>query len=154
MPKGNTPHLLGEPVALLIYKDFARFDAAKRRIQFDDSIVRYGAVTGPKPPPNYGAARYVRIQGATPDAADEYSPIKDTIIFAGFKGEQPQWPAPAPTGNPMARGMAAAARIERDFAAAGDDALVLRRSYTSQSIDASAMEADNGNAWYDPATRT
>jgi CO/xanthine dehydrogenase Mo-binding subunit len=30
----------------------------------------------------------------------------------------------------------------------------LKRSYFSQSIDASAMEADNGNAWYDPATNT
>jgi CO/xanthine dehydrogenase Mo-binding subunit len=153
VPKGKTPHLLGEPVALLIYKDFDRFDAAKRRIQFDEAVVRYGAVTAPNPPPHYGAARYVRIQGATPDAPDEYSPIKDTIIFAGFKDDQPQWPAQSPIGDPMARGMAAAARIEKDFAAAGDDALVLRRSYTSQSIDASAMEADNGNVWYDPATQ-
>ena len=153
VPKGKTPHLLGEPVALLIYRDFDRFYAAKGRIQFDEAVVRYGAVTAPNPPPNYGAARYVRIEGTTPDAPDEYSPIKDTIIFAGFKGTQPQWPAPSPTGDPMARGMAAAARIEKDFAAAGDDVLVLRRSYTSQSIDASAMEADNGNVWYDPATQ-
>jgi CO/xanthine dehydrogenase Mo-binding subunit len=49
--------------------------------------------------------------------------------------------------------MAAAAQIEKDIAAAGEDALVLRRSYFSQSTDASAMEADNGNVWYDPATQ-
>ena len=108
VPKGKTPHLLGEPVALLIYKDFDRFDAAKRRIQFDEGVVRYGAETGPNPPPNYGAARYVRIEGATPDAPDENSPIRDSIIFAGFKGDQPQWPQPSRTGDPMARGMAAA----------------------------------------------
>jgi CO/xanthine dehydrogenase Mo-binding subunit len=153
VPKGKTPHLLGEPVALLIYKDFDRYDAAKRRIQFDESVVRHGATTGPSPPPNYGAARYVRIEGATPDAPDESSPIGDSIIFAGFKEEQPQWPQASRTGDPMARGMAAAARIAEDFAQAGDDALVLRRSYTSQSIDASAMETDNGNVWYDPAAQ-
>ena len=154
VPKGKIPHLLGEPVALLIYKDFDRFDAAKRRIQFDEAVVRYGAVTGPNPPPNYGAARYVRIEGATPDAPDENSPIRDSIIFAGFKEAQPQWPAPSRTGDPMSRGMAAAERIEKEFAAGGDDALLLRRSYTSQSIDASPMETENGNVWYDAKTQT
>ena len=52
----------------------------------------------------------------------------------------------------MARGMAAAVAIEKEIAAVGDDALLLWRSYFSQSVDASAMEADNGNVWYDPAT--
>jgi CO/xanthine dehydrogenase Mo-binding subunit len=47
VPQGETPRLLGQPVALLIYKDFARYDAAKRKIRFDTSVVRYGAVTGP-----------------------------------------------------------------------------------------------------------
>ena len=49
--------------------------------------------------------------------------------------------------------MAMAARIDQEIAAAGDDALVLQRAYFSQSIDASAMETDNGNVWYDPATQ-
>ena len=30
---------------------------------------------------------------------------------------------------------------------------MLKRDYFSQSIDASAMEADNGNVWYDPAAQ-
>ncbi len=54
----------------------------------------------------------------------------------------------------MARGMAAAAKIEKEIADAGDDALVLKRQYFSQSIDASAMEADNGNVWYEASTGT
>ena len=36
VPQGETPRLLGQPVALLIYKDFARYDAAKRKIRLDD----------------------------------------------------------------------------------------------------------------------
>ena len=53
--------------------------------------------------------------------------------------------------------MAAAAEIEREIANSPvdqRDALVLRRTYFPQSADASAMEADNGNVWYDRATGT
>jgi CO/xanthine dehydrogenase Mo-binding subunit len=162
LAKGRTPELLGQPVALLIYQDFARFDAAKRMLHFDERVVRYGAVTGPKPPPNYGAARYVRIEGATPAAPDRYAPLEGAIIYGKFDGDQVIWPPPASATNsvvgnatdpdPSALGMTAAAEIAHDIAMAGDDALVLQRDYFSQSADASAMEPDNGNVWYDGAT--
>ncbi|MFC5395027.1 xanthine dehydrogenase family protein molybdopterin-binding subunit [Bosea vestrisii] len=148
VPKGQTARLLGQPVAMLIYHDFARYDAAKRKLRFNDKVVRYGAEGASTTPGPYGAARYVRIDGGNPDAEDRYSALKDTTIRAGFKGTQPQWPAPG-EGDAMARGMAAAAEIEREIANAGDDVLVLRRSYSTQSADASAMEADNGNVWYE-----
>ncbi|WP_332695498.1 xanthine dehydrogenase family protein molybdopterin-binding subunit [Bosea sp. (in: a-proteobacteria)] len=150
VPRGETPRLLGQPVALLIYRDFARYDAAKRKIRFDDTVVRYGAQTPYNPPPHYGAARYVRIDGGAPEAEDRYSSLKDTTIFGKFSGNEVVWPEAA-GGNAMGRGMAAAAEIEQGIAGAGSDALVLKRSYFSQSIDASAMEADNGNVWYDAA---
>ena len=169
---GRTPEVLGQPVALLIYKDFARFDAVKRMLHFDERVVRYGAVTGPKPPPNYGAARYVRIEGKTPDAPDRYSPLEGTIINGKFDGDRVIWPTPAANAvvgsattvnvaaggaDAAALGMAAAAEIDQEIAQelaiGGTDALVLQRDYFSQSIDASAMEADNGNVWYDPALR-
>lgn len=63
VPKGQTARLLGQPVALLIYHDFARYDAAKRLIRFDDTVVRYGAKAPYSHPAHYGAARYVRIDG-------------------------------------------------------------------------------------------
>ncbi|WP_454818258.1 xanthine dehydrogenase family protein molybdopterin-binding subunit [Labrys neptuniae] len=151
VPKGQTARLLGQPVALLVYHDFARYDAAKRLTRFDDTVVRYGGKAASTTPGPYASARYVRIDGGDPFAEDRYSSLKDTVIRAGFKGDEPQWP-PAGNADAMARGMAAAAEIEREIAAAGDDALVLKRSYFSQSTDASAMEADNGNVWYDPAS--
>ncbi|MCV9938786.1 molybdopterin-dependent oxidoreductase [Boseaceae bacterium BT-24-1] len=151
VPKGQTARLLGQPVAMLIYHDFARYDAAKRKLRFNDKVVRYGAEGPSTTPGPYGAARYVRIDGGNPDAEDRYSALKDTTIRAGFKGTEPQWPA-AGEGDAMARGMAAAAEIEREIANAGDDVLVLRRSYSTQSADASAMEADNGNVWYERGT--
>lgn len=148
VPQGEAPRLLGQPVALLLYWDFDRYDAAKRLLRFDDTIVRYGKKVPYTHPKHYGAARYVRIDGGSPDIEDRFSPLKDTVIYGGFAGDEPQWPA-AGQGNGMARGMAAAAEIERDIAAAGEDVLILRRKYFSQSVDASAMEADNGNVWYD-----
>ncbi|MER9049399.1 hypothetical protein NKH89_19405 [Mesorhizobium sp. M0923] len=74
VPKGRTPRLLGQPVALLIYKDFARFDAAKRLVRFADDVVRWGAVSGYDTPRHYGAGRFVRIGGATSDDPDIYAP--------------------------------------------------------------------------------
>lgn len=179
VPKGRTPQLLGQPVALLIYKDFARYDAAKRKLHFDERVVRYGAETGPRPPPPYGSARFVRIGGESPEAEDRFSPLTDTVISGRFEGNTVVWPVaalspnagargvvtppttdPPPTGSStdaqaeaVARGMAAVAEIASEIENAGEEILILKRDYFSQSIDASAMEADNGNVWYDPVTR-
>jgi CO/xanthine dehydrogenase Mo-binding subunit len=149
VPSGETPRLLGQPVALLIYRDFARYDAAKRKLRFDNSVVRYGAETGPNSPPHYGSARYVRVEGPGPDARDQFSPLEDGVIFGRFERDEVIWPAADVHADGMAKGMAMAALIDQEIAAAGDDALILERDYFSQSIDASAMEADNGNVWYD-----
>ena len=151
VPKGETARLLGQPVAILIYYDYPRYAAAKRALRFADDVVRYGASTAFAPPPHYGATRWVRIEGDGPEAEDRFSPFRDAPIFAGFDGDEPAWPAPGTEGAP-ARGMAAAEAIAAEIAGAGPEALVLRRSYGSQSVDASAMEADNGNVWYDAAS--
>ncbi|WP_449409408.1 xanthine dehydrogenase family protein molybdopterin-binding subunit [Methylobacterium komagatae] len=153
VPQGQTPRLLGQPVAILIYNDFPRFNTAKRALRFADDVVQYGEKTGPKPPAHYGASRWVRIEGDTPDAIDRFSPYEHSPIFAGFSGDEPAWPAPGQDGL-FPKGMEAAAAIAAEIDGAGDDALVMRRTYQSQSTDASAMEADNGNVWYDPATGT
>lgn len=76
LPKGDTSPMYGHPVALLVYKDFDRFEAAKRLLRFDKNVVKYGKHTGPKPPPNYGAARYVRIGGETPSATPAFRPCR------------------------------------------------------------------------------
>lgn len=148
VPKGETPRLLGQPVALLIYHDFALYDEAKRRLHFEEGAVVYGDKTAYNPPPNYGASRYVRIAGERPEAEDRYSPLKDAVIYGSFQGDEVEWPA-AGDKDAVARGMAAAAEIENEMEKAGEDTLLLERNYFSQSIDASAMEADNGNVWYD-----
>jgi CO/xanthine dehydrogenase Mo-binding subunit len=153
VPPGEPPRLLGQAVALLIYRDFARFDAAYRRLRFANGVVRWGAA-GNATPANYGAARYVRIAGATPDAPDAYASFTGTTVYASFAGDKVVWPAANQAGDAAARAMWAAGEVDRMIASAGGDALVVKRSFFSQSIDASAMEADNGNAWLDPSNRT
>lgn len=152
VPPGDTPRLLGQPLALLIYRDFARFDAARRRLRFADGIVRWGAKSGYATPANYGAARFVRIAGATPAAPDVYAPLTGTTVYASFTGDKVAWPAAVRSGDAAQRAMWAAEEIDRTIASAGGEAMVVRRSYSSQSIDASAMEADNGIAWLDPSS--
>ncbi|RIY42143.1 xanthine dehydrogenase family protein molybdopterin-binding subunit [Neopusillimonas maritima] len=184
LPKGRTAPLYGHPVALLIYNDFDRFEAAKRTLRFARGVVQYGNATGPRPPSNYGAARYVRIAGATPTDPPEFSPMQDAVIWGAFDGNKPTWPPADPnavfvptsvlprhrgggavrdpatvaqeTRKPMQSGMAAAAAIEQSIEAARNspDKLVLQRKAFSQSVDPSAMEPDNGNAWYDAKTRS
>ena len=154
VPPGETPRLLGQPVALLIYRDFARFDAAYRRLRFADGVVRWGAASAYATPPNYGATRFARIAGATPEAPDVYAPLTGTTVYASFAGDKVLWPAANQAGNAAERAMWAAGEVDRMIGSAGSDALVVKRSYVSQSMDTSPMEADNGNAWLDPASGT
>ena len=154
VPKGRTPRMLGQPVALLIYHDFPRYAAARRRLRFADGVTRWGAVTGYDPPPNYGASRIVRIGGATPADPDVYAPLTGTIVSGGFNAEGVVWPSSDAQGDPGEQAMAAADMIAAAIAEAGSTSLVLRRSYRSQSVDASAMEPDNGLVWYEAATGT
>jgi len=183
VPRGKVPPNFGHPVALLIYKDFERFEMARRQLRFQTDAVRYGAEGPPNLPPNYGAARYVRIAGESPGGVPEFSAMQDSVIWGNFDGNTPTWPEAAATGifvphrvaqkaragsdldplevaeqdfEPMKRGMAAAASIAADIAAARNDPakLVFERHGYSQSIDPSALEPDNGNGWYDAETRT
>ncbi|MFC4626125.1 xanthine dehydrogenase family protein molybdopterin-binding subunit [Daeguia caeni] len=183
VPKGEVPHLLGHPVAILIYKDFDRFEAARRLLRFEESAVIYGEVKGINPPANYGAARYVRLGGETPTSPSLFAPYPDTAIKGHFKGNTVIWPpydegegVTIPPSLRRDRGgkfiaalldaeaksdkqgiaMDAAAQIAREIEEAekNPDKIVLTRHGFSQSIDPCAMEPDNCNVWLDQETRT
>ncbi|QDQ88979.1 molybdopterin-dependent oxidoreductase [Alcaligenaceae bacterium SJ-26] len=183
LPVGATAPLLGHPVAMLFYRDFDRFEAAKRMLRFETGTVKYGDFTGPKPPANYGAARFVRIGGETPQSPPVFAPFQDGAIKGGFHGNEVVWPPfdPDPSlfvpdvikrkrgsgfedalhaaeADPTVkeRAMDAAAVIADEIAQAraNPDKLVLERHGFSQSIDPCAMEPDNCTAWYDADTAT
>src|SRR5271166_4841566 len=78
-PVGRTPLYLGQPVALLLFDTFDAFDQARLALR-DQPYVKFGEETGPVVMPDYGAYRFTRVAGPTPEAPDVYSPIKDGWI--------------------------------------------------------------------------
>src|SRR6476619_4151918 len=81
-PVGKTPLYLGQPVALLIFEKFDAFDQARLALR-DGTFVKFGEETGPVVGPNYGAFRFTRVAGASPGAADVYSPIQAGWVTPG-----------------------------------------------------------------------
>jgi CO/xanthine dehydrogenase Mo-binding subunit len=149
LPEGATPAYLGQAVAILIFKDFARFRFAKYKLQFNDTVIRYGDVTGPLARDPWGSSRFVRVGGPTPEAEDVFSPIKQGSFSPAYQNHEPVWPAPEATGDVGAQGMLHAKAIADELARPPADWLVLTRDYTSQSGDVAALEPDNANGWYD-----
>src|SRR5262245_2264292 len=105
LPEGKTPAYLGQAVAILIFHDFVRFRFAKEKLQFDDAVIRYGAITGPLQRDPWGASRFVRVGGKTPYDDDVFSSLKDGPISPGYEKREPVWPAPARDGELGERGM-------------------------------------------------
>jgi CO/xanthine dehydrogenase Mo-binding subunit len=155
LPEDRTPAYLGQAVAYLVWRDFARFRAAKSAIRGGAGVIRWGAETGPIEREPWGSFRYVRVGGATPFDDDAYSSLKDTPLFpSGHRKRLPVWPAADAAGPLDAQGMAHARDIEQALARPGKGRLVLEREYASQSIDTAAFEADNGNGWLDASSAT
>src|SRR5262249_45432204 len=151
-PVGRTPFYLGQPVALLIFETFDSFDQARLALR-DGTFVKFGEETGPVVLPDYGAYRFTRVAGPTPDAPDVYSPLQEA------------WPSPRPSGNPDRRDWApnpadpayakatAYGRQIRDELAAGNPALlVLDRDFETQSVDPMFLEPECGLAWFNEAS--
>jgi len=151
LPLGKTPAYLGHAVALLIFKDFARFRYAKDKLKFREDIVKGGPISGPLEREPWAGFRYVRVGGATPFDDDKFSTMKDTVLFPSFKKRQAIWPEAVMNGAKFGEtGMAHAKAIGDELAQPPEDWLVLSRDYFSQSIDTAALEPDNANCWYDP----
>jgi len=149
LPEGQTPTYLGQAVAILIYRDFARFRFAKYKLQFNNAVVRYGDVTGPLARDPWGSSRFVRIAGPTPDSDDVFSPVKQGPFAPTYQNHEPVWPAPSRDGDVGAQGMYYAKAIADEIARPPPDWLVMTRDYASQSADTAALEPDNANGWYD-----
>ena len=148
---GTTPLYLGQPIALLIFEQFDAFDQARLLFR-EQSPIRFGAETGPVQGTNYGAFRFTRVAGPTPDAPDLYSPVQEGWVSPGkFEaGGRPIWaPLPIATGRPYATAATWGEQI-RDGLKSGDQTLlVLDRSFQTQSVDPMFLEPEGGLAWFD-----
>src|SRR4051812_41010724 len=96
-PVGKTPIYMGQPVALLIFETFDAFDQA-RLVLRDGTFVKSGEETGPVTIADYGAYRFTRVAGATPDAPDVYSPL-----LAGWVSPGRSQKSPLPVWSPAAK---------------------------------------------------
>ena len=149
-PVGRTPLYMGQPVALLIFETFDAFDRARLALR-DGTFVMFGEETGPVELARYGAYRFTRVAGATPDAPDVYSPVQEGWVSPGkFQNSAlPVWSpfakeTPAPYGKAAKHGE----QIRAELTAKDSSLLVLDRAFETQSIDPMFLEPESGLAWY------
>ncbi len=150
-PVGKTPLYLGQPVALLIFEEFDAFDQARLALR-DGTFVKFGEETGPVRAPDYGAFRFTRVAGPTPDAPDVYSPVKDGWVSPEHfqNTELPVWsPLAMPNGQAYAKAAIYGEQIRAELAANNPTLLVLDREFETQSVDPMFLEPESGLAWYD-----
>jgi CO/xanthine dehydrogenase Mo-binding subunit len=154
-PVGETPLYLGQAVALLIFEKFDAFDQARLALR-DGTFVKFGEETGRVARPNYGAFRFTRVAGPTPDAPDVYSPVKNGWVSPGrFQDtERPIWARlPIPTGRAYAEAATHGEKIRAELAASNPAVLVLDREFETQSVDPMFLEPEGGIAWYDASRK-
>ena len=150
-PIGKTPLYLGQPVALLIFENFEAFDGARSALR-DNSFVKFGEETGPVMMPGYGAFRFTRVAGSTPDAPDVYSPLQAGWVSPGYvqNTDRPVWtPSPASAGSAYAEAAIHGEKIRAELSADHPGLLVLDRKFDTQSVDPMFLEPESGLAWYD-----
>jgi CO/xanthine dehydrogenase Mo-binding subunit len=154
-PAGKTPLYLGQPVALLIWNDFARFTVARRTIKLSSSVIRFGANTAPIEEKPYASARFVRVAGPTPKSDDVYSAMRAGWDFPILyqKDDRPAWAVPSAGGSDAQRASFYGDQIRSEVKAGGADQFVLERTFRTQSIDQVFLEPEAGLAWYDSGRR-
>ena len=155
-PIGRTPIYLGQPVALLIFEHFDTFDQARLEIR-DSGFVKFAEETGAVVMPDYGAHRFTRVAGATPDAPDVYSPVLDGWVSPGKfqNAERPIWmPLAIETGAAYAKAASYGEQIRAELAATNPALLMLDREFETQSVDPVFLEPESGLGWYNAGTKT
>src|ERR1700681_546647 len=154
-PVGRTPIYLGQPVALLIFEHFDSFDRARLALR-DKTFVKFGEETGPVTIPDYGAFRFTRVAGPTPDAPDIYSPVQAGWVSPGHvqNTELPVWtPSAASAGSAYAKAATYGERIRAELAARNPKLLMLDREFETQSVDPVFLEPESGLGWYDAGAK-
>lgn len=154
-PAGRTPLYLGQPVALLIFEQFDVYDQARLKLR-DPGFVKFGEETGAVVVPDYGASRFTRVAGATPEAPDVYSPVLAGWVSPGKlqNAERPIWtPLAIETGAPYAKAAIYGEQIRTGLAATNPGQLVLDREFETQSVDPMFLEPESGLGWYNTGAK-
>jgi CO/xanthine dehydrogenase Mo-binding subunit len=164
-PVGKVPAYLGQPLALLIWDDFAAFALARQHLRNAAGLIRRGAAVPQQPRMPYGGMRYVRIAGPSPESDDVYSPVRDGwTVPARYRpvlspeGALPsfvaEWDPPSLTGSASARAAYYGQQIRRLLNEHDPDLLVIEQTFYTPPNDPVFLEPENGLAWLDPSRRT
>ena len=154
-PVGRTPIYLGQPVALLMFEEFDAYDAARLKIR-DAGFVKFAEETGAVVLPDYGANRFTRVAGATPEAPDVYSPVLAGWVSPGKlqNAERPIWtPLATEAGAAYAKAAIHGEQIRAELAATNPALLMLDREFATQSVDPVFLEPESGLGWYDAGAK-
>ncbi len=142
---GTRPIFFGQPLAILIFADFATFRRAKQLLQFNPNLVQYGT-TVPIPPatvaysPSIFLTRYESTQ--IPPALPPFSQVQSG-------GESDPYAMP-PNALDM---QAAACRRQIDATFTAPNVRTYGGTYTTQVLDPMFMEPEAGLAWFSGAAQ-
>lgn len=133
---GQRATYLGQPVAILLFKDFDSWRRAKRLLQFNPQVVVYGAgVPAPPMPAPYPPTTYLtRFADA---AGEQFSQVKD-----GYSNPHAQPPTKVDEQARQWR-----ERIAAEFSRPGVRSF--GGEYSTQVLDPMFMEPEAGLAWFD-----
>lgn len=148
LPEGKVAPILGQAVAILIFKNYSQFHNAKKALQFRNDIFRFGDPIELRPLKPWNSLKAVYV--SSDKKSDTFSVLNDGMIKpVDYKNEALVWPTSDRRGNKAARGMWHAQNIDDALASPSSTTLILRREYTTSSNDAVALEPENANCWYD-----
>lgn len=133
---GKRPTYLGQPVALLLFKDFNTWRQAKRVLQFNPQVVQYGAEVAPTPATApYSPGTYLTRYADS--AGEQFSQVKD-----GYSNPYASPPRKVDEEARLWR-----ERIASEFAKPGVRSF--DGSFSTQVLDPMFMEPEAGLAWFD-----
>jgi len=141
LPPGKVPMFIGHPVAILIWNDFERYRRAKQKLQFNDKAIRYGAQAPLYQTDPYGSFRFVRVGGNTPYEDDEFSSLKNSMLFPTILNRKPVWSKePKQHGDLTEQGLFYATRMAEQLQSPPQEWLVFDERYKTPSIEPAALE--------------
>lgn len=150
--KGTAPLYLGQPVAMLIYKDLMRFTLARAELVGNDSVIVYGDEVAAVSTDPYGSNRFTRVTGDSAYGPDVFSPIKNGWVgpIRYQKNYNPKWAKAERNGTAAQESSFYGDQIRKDLKD-GKSGKVYTQSFNTQSIDPVFMEPENGLGWFDAA---
>ena len=144
VPAGSPPDHLGQPVALLFFKDLATLKAARSQLMFELDPVKKGLAVPPREdtvyPPETSIVHVVK---------EGPEPYEQRVMFAQTQG------GPVHPGDPGKRNTEAKQNIEFiDSQIKSGTWRLTEGTYTTQLIDPMFMEPESGLGWLDRSQQT